>query len=82
MSKSRFRCGGYDTARYAHISRVLKRLDYPQRNKRERGVALRYLQRTSGCSRSQITWLVTPLERQPPGRCAAPEALQGTGRAL
>lgn len=26
--------------RFAHISRVLKRLDYPQRNKHERGVVL------------------------------------------
>lgn len=34
--------------RYAHISRVLKRFDYAQRTKHERGVALAYLQRTSG----------------------------------
>jgi hypothetical protein len=54
-----FSMQGDDTARYAHISRVLKRLDYPQRNKRERGVVLRYLQRTSGYSRSQLTRLVT-----------------------
>lgn len=54
-----FSMQGEDTARYAHISRVLKRLDYPQRNKRERGVVLRYLQRTSGYSRSQLTRLVT-----------------------
>ena len=54
-----FSMRGDDTARYAHISRVLRRLDYPQRNKRERGVAPRYLQRTSGCSRSQITRLAT-----------------------
>jgi hypothetical protein len=50
-------CGG-DVERYAHISRVLKRFDYPQRNKHERGVLLRYLQRTSGYSRAQITRLV------------------------
>ncbi len=54
-----FSMQGDDPARYAHISRVLKRLDYPQRNKRERGVVLRYLQHTSGYSRSQITRLVT-----------------------
>ena len=30
-----------DGQRYAHVSRVLKRFDYPQRNKRERGVVLR-----------------------------------------
>ncbi len=77
-----FSMQGDDPARYAHISRVIKPLDYPQRNKRERGVVLRYLQHTSDYSRSQITRLVTPLARQPPGRCTAPEALQGTGRAL
>ena len=50
---------GDDGERYAHISRVLKRLDYPQRNKRERGVLLRYLRHTSGYSRAQVTRLVT-----------------------
>jgi hypothetical protein len=32
--------GEDDTQRYEHISRVLKRFDYPRRNKRERGVVL------------------------------------------
>ncbi len=40
--------GDADAQRYAHISRVLRRFDYPQRNKRERGVVLAYLRRTSG----------------------------------
>ena len=31
---------GDDSERYEHITRVLKRFDYPQRNKRERGVLL------------------------------------------
>ncbi len=31
---------GDDTQRYEHISRVLERFDYPQRDKRERGVVL------------------------------------------
>ncbi|MDZ7814208.1 MAG: hypothetical protein U5L74_14385 [Ideonella sp.] len=44
--------------RYAHISRVLKRFDYPQRNKSERGVVLAYLRHTSGYCRAQITRLV------------------------
>ena len=44
--------------RYAHISRVLKRFDYFQLSKRERGVVLAYLQRTSGYSRAQIKRLV------------------------
>ena len=47
-----------DGERYAHLSRVLNRLDYPQRNKRERGVLLQYLRRTSGYSRAQLTRLV------------------------
>ena len=33
-----------DSERYAHISRVLKRFDYPHRKKHERGVMLAYLQ--------------------------------------
>jgi hypothetical protein len=54
--------GGADTQRYEHISRVLKRFDYLQRNKRERGVVLAYLRRTSGYSRPQITRLVARWE--------------------
>ena len=49
---------GGDDERYAHISRVLKRFDYPHRKKAERGVILAYLQRTSGYSRAQIKRLV------------------------
>ena len=47
-----------DTERYAHISRVLTRFDYPRRNKRERGVLLAYLRHTSGYERAQMTRLV------------------------
>ena len=54
---------GDDSERYAHISRVLKRFDYPQRAKRERGVLHRYLQHTSGYSRAQITRLVARWQR-------------------
>ncbi len=50
--------GDGDTQRYEHISRVLKRFDYPQRGKCERGVVLAYLRRTSGYSRPQITRMV------------------------
>jgi len=39
FSKSKY---GDDAGRYAHISRVLKRFDYHQCTKRERGVLLRY----------------------------------------
>lgn len=49
---------GDDAQRYAHISRVLARFDYPRRNKRERGVLLAYLRQTSGYSRPQVTRLV------------------------
>ena len=44
--------------RYEHISAVLKRFDYPRCDKRERGVLRRYLGRTSGYGRSQITRLI------------------------
>ena len=49
---------GNDIERYAHISRVLKRFDYPHRTRRERGVLLHYLQHTSGYSRAQVTRLI------------------------
>jgi hypothetical protein len=54
---------GNDSERYGHISRVLKRFDYPRRGKRERGVLLKYLQHTSGYSRAQVTRLVTRWQR-------------------
>jgi hypothetical protein len=60
-----------DTERYAHISRVLRRFDYPRRNKRERGVLLAYLRHTSGYSRAQLTRLV----RQWEGNRMAPAPL-------
>ena len=53
-----YSASGDDNERYAHISRVLKRFDYPRRSKRERGILHRYLQHTSGYSRAQITRLV------------------------
>ena len=48
----RFSAHGDDLERYAHISEVLKRFDYPQRKKHDRGVLLRYLQHTRGYSRA------------------------------
>jgi hypothetical protein len=53
-----FTAHGNDAQRYEHISRVLKRFDYSRRNKRERGVLLRYLRHTSGYSRAQVTPLI------------------------
>ncbi|HOE44084.1 MAG TPA: hypothetical protein PLB25_21000 [Rhodoferax sp.] len=47
-----------DSERYDHISRVLKRFDYPHRKKHDRGVVMAYLQHTSGYSRAQIKRLV------------------------
>jgi len=58
-----FAAAGNDSERYAHISRVLLRFDYPGRNKRERGIVLRYLQHTSGYSRAQVTRLVAGWQR-------------------
>ncbi len=58
-----FSASGDDSERYGHISRVLKRFDYPRRGKRERGVLLRYLERTSGYSRAQVTRLVARWQR-------------------
>ena len=53
-----FTPGEDDVERYAHISRVLKRFDYPRLGKADKGVVLRYLRRTSGYSRQQLTRLV------------------------
>jgi len=53
-----FSVSGDDSERYEHISRVLKRFDYPQRNKHERGILHRYLCHTSGYSRAQVTRLI------------------------
>ena len=50
-----FAAYGDDVERYAHISRVIKRFDYPPRSRHERGVVLHYLQHTSGYSRAQVT---------------------------
>lgn len=53
-----FTAHGNDIQRYQHVSLVLKRFDYPGRNKRERGILLRYLRHTSGYSRAQVTRLI------------------------
>ena len=57
-AKVAFTAHGGDLERYAHISRVLKRFDYPRCSRHDRGVLLRYLQHTSGYSRAQLTRLV------------------------
>jgi hypothetical protein len=58
-----FTAHGGDVERYAHISRVLKRFDYPRSSRHDRGVLLRYLQHTSGYSRAQVTRLVAQWHR-------------------
>jgi transposase InsO family protein len=47
-----------DTQRYRFIEAVLKRLGYARLGRRDKGVVLRYLQRTTGYSRQQVTRLV------------------------
>lgn len=47
-----------DTQRYAFIDALLKRLRYAQLPRADKGVVLRYLERTTGYSRQQLTRLV------------------------
>lgn len=47
-----------DDRRYAHIVSVAQRFRYAGLNRPDKGVVLRYLQRTSGYSRSQVTRLL------------------------
>lgn len=49
---------GDEASLYQHITRVLKRFDFPRCSKYERGVLLKYLRFTTGYSRAQITRLV------------------------
>jgi transposase InsO family protein len=57
-SQIAFSAHGNDVQRYAHISRVLKRFDYPRLSKSDKGVLRTYLCHTSGYSRAQITRLI------------------------
>jgi hypothetical protein len=57
-----FSAAGGDEERYGHISRVLKRFDYPRLGRAGKGVILTYLRRTSGYSRPQLTRLVSRWE--------------------
>ena len=85
-----FKPGAGDFERYAHISTVLKRFDYPRRNKRERGVLPAYLRHTSGYSPAPSSlvwsragnptawlrshWPSATVRRQPPLRASTPPA--------
>jgi transposase InsO family protein len=52
------RCQDDDEQRYAWIEAVLRRFDYRQLKRGDRGVVLAYVQRLSGYSRAQVTRLV------------------------
>ena len=67
--------GEADTQRYA-------RFDYPQRSKRERGVVLAYLRRTSDLRPTQITRLVARWIDNPPGTSPAGQTPLRPGRPL
>jgi len=54
-----FKAAKEDSGRYAWIDAVLRRFDYRQLGRAERGVVLVYLQRLSGYSRAQVTRLVS-----------------------
>ena len=61
-----FRAPEHDEQRYNWIDSVLRRLDYRQLHRSERGAVLVYLQRLSGYSRAQVTRLVARwMARQP-----------------
>ena len=49
--------------RYAHIARVLSRLRYRRLKRPQKGVVMRYLERTTGYSRQQLTRLVRRVRR-------------------
>jgi len=55
----RFKAAQDDAGRYAWTEAVLRRLDYRQLKRAERGLVLVYLQRFSGYSRAQVTRLVS-----------------------
>jgi len=53
-----FQAWGQDEARYRHIEEVLRRFRYGRLKKPDKGLVLRYLERTTGYSRQQLTRLV------------------------
>ena len=61
---------------YRHVERVLRRFSYRKPGKAEKGLVRRYLQRTTGRSRAQVTRLIGRYLRE--GRSAgAGEAAAG-----
>ena len=58
-----------DDRRYAHIVSVAQRFRYARLNRPDKGVVLRYLQRTSGYSRAQVNRLLARvIDGQPLGK--------------
>ncbi|MDP2809433.1 MAG: hypothetical protein Q8O34_04725 [Rhodocyclaceae bacterium] len=53
-----FSAAGADDDRYRHIEDVLKRFGYVRLQKPDKGLVLRYLERTTGYSRQQLTRIV------------------------
>jgi hypothetical protein len=53
-----FRGCGHDEERYRHIQQVLRRFGYSRLKRADKGVVVRYLVRTTGYSRQQITRLI------------------------
>jgi hypothetical protein len=67
---------GADDTRYAHIAEVLRRFQYAGLKRPEKGLVLRYLERTTGYSRQQLTRLVARFQalRQIKKRYRSPKA--------
>ena len=51
---------GQDEERYRHIAGILSRFGYARLRRPDKGVILRYLERTTGYSRQQLTRLIKP----------------------
>ncbi|MDO8778414.1 MAG: hypothetical protein Q7K57_58795 [Burkholderiaceae bacterium] len=65
----RFTVPDSDDRRYAHIVSIAQRFGYVRLNRPDKGVVLRYLQRTSGYSRAQLTRLLARVvDGQPLGK--------------
>src|SRR3970040_1274807 len=53
-----FEAVGEDSKRYAFVAEVIGRLRYRRLKRPDKGVVMRYLERTTGYSRQQLTRLV------------------------
>ena len=71
---------GADDTRYAHIADVLRRFQYAGLQRPQKGIVLRYLERTTGYSRQQLTRLVTRFQalRQIKKHRSGPRKLDST----